>query len=168
MPDDAVADVSSGVEVDASAEQPASSSSADLSFTPPSAEKLNTSEVRDAIKRKLVDFDERRRAAEKRAAALEQKLSIEKREHQRTTTKLSALLKKRGASGHDDENESELNSLRQSMAAFQLREMQQQQREKQLRAELTEWRTRCAAHVALPARARKLCIMTVYVRAAQI
>ena len=34
--------------------------------------------------RKLVDFDERRRAAEKRAAALEQELNIEKREHQRT------------------------------------------------------------------------------------
>ena len=52
-----------------------------------------------ALKRKLIECDRSLNSAHERISGLEKALDIEKREHQLTTSKLTMLLKKRGASG---------------------------------------------------------------------
>merc|ERR1719164_151113 len=52
-----------------------------------------------ALKRKLIECDRGLNSAHERISGLEKALDIEKREHQLTTSKLTMLLKKRGASG---------------------------------------------------------------------
>ena len=50
-----------------------------------------------ALKRKLIDMDRSLNGARERISGLEKVLEMEKREHQLTTSKLTVLLKKRGA-----------------------------------------------------------------------
>merc|ERR1719238_1995141 len=67
-------------------------------------------------------------AALQRCTALEEQLSTERREHERATTKLSALLKKRGAGdGEATEAGAELSQLRQQISVMQWREEQYKQ-----------------------------------------
>ena len=68
-------------------------------------------------------------AALQRCSALEGELSQLKREHERTTAKLSHLLKKRGGSddGGETETGAELAQLRQQVAVLQWREQQYKQ-----------------------------------------
>ena len=64
-----------------------------------------------------------------RAAALEAELSCLRREHERTTSKLSQLLKKRSPGDDPTETEAslELSQLRQQVAVLQWREQQYKQ-----------------------------------------
>uniref|UniRef100_A0A7S4BLU6 Uncharacterized protein n=1 Tax=Chrysotila carterae TaxID=13221 RepID=A0A7S4BLU6_CHRCT len=55
------------------------------------------------LKRKLVEVERLRLESESKLKAVEAELAIEKREHTRTTAKLSQLLAKRGAGGAADE-----------------------------------------------------------------
>eukprot|EP00316_Scyphosphaera_apsteinii_P012917 CAMPEP_0119298568 /NCGR_PEP_ID=MMETSP1333-20130426/730_1 /TAXON_ID=418940 /ORGANISM="Scyphosphaera apsteinii, Strain RCC1455" /LENGTH=227 /DNA_ID=CAMNT_0007299697 /DNA_START=13 /DNA_END=696 /DNA_ORIENTATION=+ len=71
-----------------------------------------------ALKRKLVEKDQEHHKVQKRVQGLEDELAIEKREHERTTSKLSLLLSKRGTT-NSEESEKELKILHRKIETLQ-------------------------------------------------
>mmetsp|Transcript_14088 Transcript_14088/g.20039 ORF Transcript_14088/g.20039 Transcript_14088/m.20039 type:complete len:332 (+) Transcript_14088:54-1049(+) len=73
-------------------------------------------EVVSALKRKLIELESERLSTVRRMGLLEQELIMEKREHQRTTVKLSQILAKRSTChNREGAHESELASLRRAV-----------------------------------------------------
>jgi len=79
-------------------------------------EGVTLTEMVRALKRKLIDVEGQRQGVARRAEQLERQLAMEKREHQRSTDKLSRLLAKRSASDVAPAHEAELQSLRRAVA----------------------------------------------------
>mmetsp|Transcript_21217 Transcript_21217/g.48781 ORF Transcript_21217/g.48781 Transcript_21217/m.48781 type:complete len:224 (-) Transcript_21217:415-1086(-) len=82
------------------------------------------------LKRKLVESERNREDAQKRERDLAAEIEVEKREHQRTTQKLSQLLNKRGAAPMSEEVQAELNMLKETVASLR-RELQQARESRQ-------------------------------------
>merc|ERR1719163_225673 len=64
----------------------------------PAPVKPDQEQMVDALKRAIIEYDTRVQQAEAKAATISQELQMEKREHERTTSKLTTLLRKRSAS----------------------------------------------------------------------
>lgn len=78
------------------------------------------------------------RSLQRRTESLEQELAMEKREHVRTTSKLSALLKKRQNPASSEEADRELITLQHVVATLRRDQLQAQEREAALRQQLAE------------------------------
>ena len=116
---------------------PAQESSSTSSETP------SESAMVCALKRTLIEQDSALKSAQRRNDELENSLTMEKREHQLTTAKLSQLLKKRGNSGGGGpDHEKEVASLRQHVSLLQQQLLLAEEREgklsQQLSASLTQ------------------------------
>ena len=83
------------------------------------------------------------RSLQRRTESLEQELAMEKREHVRTTSKLSALLKKRQNPASSEEADRELITLQHVVATLRRDQLQAQEREAALRQQLAEGSARC-------------------------
>lgn len=90
----------------------------------------------EALKRKLIQLDEELKRARCRVDELENDMTIEKREHQLTTSKLTQLLKKRSA-GWSGEEEREMTSLKQHVTLLQQQVVLAEDREGKLRSQLS-------------------------------
>lgn len=76
--------------------------------------------------------DESTRMLRARCEELEAALAIQKREHERTTSKLTLLLKKRGLDSDFDQSERALQSLRQEVALLKWQKSQAESRANRL------------------------------------
>ena len=90
-----------------------------------------------ALKRKLIEQDSALKKAHSRTEELENTLSMEKREHQLTTSKLSQLLKKRGNAAASTDTEKDLGALKQHVALLQQQLLLSEEREGKLRHQLS-------------------------------
>jgi hypothetical protein len=95
----------------------------------------------DALKRKLVECANELSSANEKLASVNSALEMEKREHQMTTTKLSTLLRKRSAqpppSAHDEAAVTDVGLLHQQIGMLQQQLRSGQEKEAQLREQLT-------------------------------
>jgi len=89
-----------------------------------------------ALKRKLIEQDAALKSANGRVEELETTLTMEKREHQLTTSKLSQLLKKRGTAPSVD-TEKEVAALKQHMTLLQQQLLLAGERESKLTHQLS-------------------------------
>lgn len=106
-----------------------------------------------ALKRKIIECDRELKTTQEREMVLEQALDMEKREHQLTTSKLTQLLKKRGASAADLSSsgqgaEVEVNRLRQTVLTLQRNQLQSEEREAGLRQRLAQACAQCELYRA--------------------
>merc|ERR1719247_3186929 len=90
-----------------------------------------------ALKRKLIEQDSALKSAHSRNEELENTLTMEKREHQLTTSKLSQLLKKRGNAATSPDAEKDLCALKQHVVLLQQQLLLSEEREGKLRHQLS-------------------------------
>lgn len=96
-----------------------------------------------SLKRTLRECDTACKNSDARVAALEQLLTMEKREHQLTTSKLSQLLKKRVSPSSMD-MEREIQILRKQVSLLQQQQLLAKEHEEKLRQQLAVSIAQCA------------------------
>ena len=109
------------------------------------------SQMIEALKRALYESEGALRGLRGEVASLEASLTMEKREHQLSTSKLSQLLKKRVGSGSNGDADKELVALKQHVLMQQQQSRLASEREEHLRQQLSSAIKRCAAASALSA-----------------
>eukprot|EP00316_Scyphosphaera_apsteinii_P012560 CAMPEP_0119299216 /NCGR_PEP_ID=MMETSP1333-20130426/1328_1 /TAXON_ID=418940 /ORGANISM="Scyphosphaera apsteinii, Strain RCC1455" /LENGTH=218 /DNA_ID=CAMNT_0007300577 /DNA_START=20 /DNA_END=676 /DNA_ORIENTATION=- len=105
-----------------------------------------------ALKRKLIEIYEVHHKAQKREQGLQDELAMEKREHERTTSKLSLLLRKRGTMA-SEESKQEVKNLYHEIETLQKMLQSERNISQQLRQrpQFQGWSYGVASASAVPA-----------------